>query len=68
MHKQVRVPVYDLELSKLPLDPFSIFLLLRCRPVHVFVFSGDDPEYLITGTHAYPSGPGKYANTLANGL
>uniref|UniRef100_A0A674NLR9 Pleiotropic regulator 1 n=1 Tax=Takifugu rubripes TaxID=31033 RepID=A0A674NLR9_TAKRU len=27
-------------------------------PVHVFVFSGDDPEYLITGTHAYPSGPG----------
>lgn len=23
--------------------------------------SGDDPEYLITGTHAYPSGPGKHA-------
>lgn len=22
--------------------------------------SGEDPEYLITGTHAYPSGPGKY--------
>lgn len=20
----------------------------------------DDPEYLITGTHAYPSGPGEY--------
>lgn len=22
---------------------------------------GEDPEYLITGTHAYPSGPGKFA-------
>lgn len=22
--------------------------------------SGDDPDYLITGTHPYPSGPGKY--------
>lgn len=28
-------------------------------------FSGDDPEYLITGTHAYPSGPGKYPRVLA---
>lgn len=25
-----------------------------------FCLSGDVPEYLITGTHAYPSGPGKY--------
>ncbi|CAB1460908.1 unnamed protein product [Pleuronectes platessa] len=26
-------------------------------------YAPDDPEYLITGTHAYPSGPGKYTLT-----
>lgn len=71
MHKQVRVPFCELE---------SFRLLLYCSPAvvkcfgthldpHMFLFFlGDDPEYLITGTHAYPSGPGKYVNTLANGL
>lgn len=29
----------------------------------LYVLPGDDPDYLITGTHAYPSGPGKI-NTI----
>lgn len=32
---------------------WSVWFFSQCH-------SGDDPEYLITGTHAYPSGPGKY--------
>lgn len=28
--------------------------------------AGEDPEYLIAGTHAYPSGPGKYTSNLTN--
>ena len=30
--------------------------------------SGDDPEYLIAGTHAYPSGPGKYNSVILTKL
>lgn len=75
MHKQVCVPFMTwraLNTSKTTSIFFSCCGCVKCFGSHVdpydFFFSGDDPEYLITGTHAYPSGPGKYASTLANDL
>lgn len=33
----------------------------------VFLFLGDNPDYLVTGTHAYPSGPGEYCAAEPSG-
>ena len=48
---------FDFATARIVCGHFSYFLNTEA---FLHTVSGEDPEYLITGTHAYPSAPGKY--------
>lgn len=60
-HSQVRMKqTLHVSLSMIFKLLCNLFSCCFLWTLNHFCLSGDVPEYLITGTHAYPSGPGKY--------